>query len=135
MPDDLANRDVNVTEFTIYKANNNRTRDELRQSITKRVGGQYLPRAISNETRVNIIKSLDPEPVYNSILESKNHIQLRKWIGDICGFDYDYTKENCTRAYTLNRNELQHIDYMLDKHDIDGDFEINTENPKRVERM
>jgi len=122
------NRDVSVSEFQIWKANSNKTVSELRESITKRVGGQYLPRALSNETRKRILLQITNTRNITKIVDELNHIKVRSWIAE--GYDFNYNG-NGNRHYGFLKEELQRIEFKLQQMGVEKQYEIETENPDR----
>jgi len=126
------NRNVSVSDFQVWRANDDRTVKELRQSITRRVGGQYLPRALSKETRKNLLLSLSEREVSESVISSLEHKKVRLWIAEKCNIEYEPSEE---RHYGFLKKELQKIEYVLKEQNINKDVKIESDNPSRCERM
>jgi len=126
------NRNVSVSDFQVWRANDDRTVKELRQSITRRVGGQYLPRALSKETRKNLLLSLSERDANESVISSLEHKKVRLWIAEKCDIEYEPSGK---RHYGFLKKELQKIEYILEERNINKDVEIETDNPSRCERM
>jgi hypothetical protein len=126
------NRNVSVSDFQVWRANNDKTVKHLRKSITERVGGQYLPRALSKETRKKILLSLTERRTNETVIDSLEHTKVRSWIAERCNFEYN---PNDDRHYGFLKEELQKIEFVLQQREINNEYEVEAENPKRCKRM
>lgn len=123
------NREVSISKFNQWRAEDTRNTSNIRKSITKRVGGVYLPRCLSSETRKYIIRNLTETS--ETLIEQLNHIKQRYWISELCEFQYCGDNGRC---YTFNKIELQKIDFTLKQNNINQNSDIE-EEPPRIKRM
>lgn len=109
------------------RAQDDRLVDDLRQSITRRVDGQYLPTVLSRETLAGVIEALDESPHIGAVTADLNYEALRHWVADCCELDYNLASED--RYYPFRKRELQAIDYELADAGLEPTAEIETDNP------
>ena len=119
-------RTQTVSDQLQRRARDDRTAAEVRADICRRVDGRYLPRVLARETFVATIHELADSQYIDAIAAELNYRDLRRWVADCCGIDYEPAGDRC---YSFRHAELQAIDYVLDEAGLEPDAEIETDDP------
>lgn len=109
-------RTSTISADQLRRLQDQRSAGDLLEAIPDRVGTEPIPSRLSRETIVESIGRLARSDVARKTASAMNERQLRIWLADLCGIDYD---PNDDRGLNYRREELLQIDQALE--DNDGD--------------